>query len=192
MLVIWYERAMALREMRSGERPVMSSPSKTIRPPVGRSTPVRQLKKVDFPAPLGPMTARIWPRGTATLTLSRALSPPNCMLRPSVRRMMDASGPRPSAARAIRAACSLTLCELAGGRDDGLFLGDDLQDLVLAPADLEDELAGEGLVVFPPEGLVALGEVVALLHVQPLERLDELGGILAALEAGLLHADLEG
>ncbi len=65
MFVIWYERAMALREMRSGGSPVMSSSSTMMRPPVGRSTPVRQLKKVDFPAPLGPMTARIWPWGTA-------------------------------------------------------------------------------------------------------------------------------
>ena len=55
MLVIWYERAMALREIRLGGNPAMSSPSKTMRPAVGRNTPVRQLKKVDLPAPLGPM-----------------------------------------------------------------------------------------------------------------------------------------
>ena len=62
MLVIWYERAMALREMRSGGSPVMSSPSNRMRPAVGRITPVRQLKNVDLPAPLGPMMARISPR----------------------------------------------------------------------------------------------------------------------------------
>ena len=56
-------------------------------PPVGRSTPVRQLKNVDLPAPLGPMMARISPRGTATFTLLSAVRPPKRTLRPSVRRM---------------------------------------------------------------------------------------------------------
>ena len=39
-------------------RPVMSSPSKMMRPLVGRSTPVRQLKNVLLPAPFGPIMAR--------------------------------------------------------------------------------------------------------------------------------------
>ena len=38
-------------------RPVMSSPLKTMRPPLGRSTPVRQLKNVLLPAPFGPIMA---------------------------------------------------------------------------------------------------------------------------------------
>ena len=41
-------------------RPVMSSPLKKMRPPVGLSTPVRQLKKVLLPAPFGPMMAWIF------------------------------------------------------------------------------------------------------------------------------------
>ena len=42
---------------------VMSSPSKVIRPAVGLYTPVSMLKKVVFPAPFGPMSATIAPRG---------------------------------------------------------------------------------------------------------------------------------
>jgi hypothetical protein len=39
--------------------------------------------------------------------------------------------------------------------------------VVLAVLDVEDELADEGLVVLLPDRLVALGEVLALLDVQP-------------------------
>src|SRR2546425_1289560 len=65
----------------------MSSPLNTIRPLVGRSTPVRQLKKVDFPAPLGPIIARISPAGTPRDTLLRAASPPKRTVSPSVLRI---------------------------------------------------------------------------------------------------------
>ena len=59
---------MPFCEIRLGGRPVMSSPLNTMRPAVGRSTPVRQLKKVLLPAPFGPMMARISPRWTSKLT----------------------------------------------------------------------------------------------------------------------------
>ena len=59
---------MPFCEIMFGGSPVMSSPLNTIRPAVGRSTPVRQLKKVLFPAPFGPMMARISSRWTAKLT----------------------------------------------------------------------------------------------------------------------------
>src|SRR5678815_1705344 len=50
----------------------------------------------------------------------------------------------------------------------------------------------EGLMILLAEGLVPLREVVALLHLEPFEGLDELHGVLAAPEPGLLHADPEG
>ena len=53
---------MPFCEMRLGGRPVMFSPLNRMRPEVGRMTPVRQLKNVLLPAPLGPMMARISPR----------------------------------------------------------------------------------------------------------------------------------
>src|SRR2546426_9007203 len=89
MLVIWYERAIAFREMAWGGSPAMSSPLNTMRPLVGRSTPVRQLKKVDLPAPFGPMIARISPVGTARDTLLSAASPPKRTVSASVLRIGD-------------------------------------------------------------------------------------------------------
>src|SRR5688500_1827085 len=141
ILVIWYERATPWRETRSGGSPVMSCPSNRMRPLVGRSTPVRQLKNVDLPAPLGPITARISPCLTVTDTLLSAERPPNRIERPSVLRMTGAEAPRPLPAGASEEEVAATLRELAGGGHDRLVLGDDLQDLVLATAKLEHELA---------------------------------------------------
>src|SRR5262245_2671429 len=191
MLVIWYERATPCRDTRFGGSPVMSCPSNTIRPLVGRSTPVRQLKNVDLPAPLGPMTARISPRRTATETLLSAASPPNRIDRPSVLRMTGDAVPRPATAGAGVGILAATLRELAGGGHHGLVLGHDLEDLVLVPAELEQELSREGLVILLAQGLVPLREVVALLHLEALEGLDELHRVPAVPEARLLHADLE-
>ena len=86
---------MPFCEMRLGGRPAMFSPLKRMRPEVGRSTPVRQLKNVLLPAPLGPMTARISPRCTSKLTLLSAVRPPKRMVRPSVRSMAAEASPRP-------------------------------------------------------------------------------------------------
>src|SRR5262245_40339876 len=217
----------------------MSDPSKMIWPLVGRRTPVKQLKNVLLPAPLGPMMARISPRGTAKLTLFNAVSPPKRTVSFSVRRMGSvtpsargterpgseaAQGrhptstreppPRPAARagagsvseygrrhprvaqmdtpeRTGRRARLITLGELAGGREDGLVLRDDVEQPVLVVFDVEDEFADEGLVVFLPERLVALGEVVALLDLHPFQRLDQLHRVLTPAEARLLHAELE-
>src|SRR5262245_10073511 len=144
MFVIWYERAMPLREMTWGGSPATFSPSRRMRPLVGRSTPVTQLKKVLFPAPLGPMMARICPRGTVTLTRLTALKPPNRMVTSSVRRIGDSAAPRPpSVGRAAGApgagACSdatLLLRELAVGREDRLLLRNHLEDAVLVVLDV--------------------------------------------------------
>src|SRR5438094_693800 len=189
MLVIWYERAMALREIRFGGSPAMSSSANRMRPALGCSTPVTQLKNVDLPAPLGPMMARISPAGTAMLTSLSAVRPPNRMVSFSVRRRGAAPAPATGAARSI--CVPVTLDELAGGRHDRLLFRDRLDDVVLAVLDVEDELADDRLVVLFPHGLVALGEVVAFLHLQALESFDELHRVLVASEAALLHADLE-
>ena len=66
-----------------------------------------------------------------------------------------------------------------------------LDEVVGAAGDREDELAQEGLVVFLAERLVALREIGARLQLETFERLDELHGVVAALELRLLHADLE-
>src|SRR5262245_47632587 len=162
----------------------MSWPSNTMRPLVGRSTPVRQLKKVDLPAPLGPMMARISPRRTLTETPLSAVRPPKRIERPSVLRITGAGPPQPVAAGAASEDGEVTLGELARGGNDRLVLGNHVDDLVLARVHLEHELPREGLVILAAEGLVALREVVALLHLEAFQRLDELHGVLAPLEPG--------
>src|SRR5499426_3015232 len=97
---------MPFWEIRFGGRPVTSSPFRSTRPEVGRSTPVRQLKKVLLPAPLGPMTARISPRATSKLTPLSAVSPPKRTVSPSVRR---AGAESPPGAAVV----------VAGDREDG-------------------------------------------------------------------------
>ena len=79
------------------DRPVMSSPLKTMRPPVGRSTPVRQLKKVLLPAPFGPMMARTSSRATSKLTWLSAARPPKRTVSSSVVRIGADAAPRPVA-----------------------------------------------------------------------------------------------
>src|SRR5262245_6816461 len=129
MFVIWYERAIAFCAIRCGGSPAMSSLSKTIRPAVGRSTPVTQLKNVDLPAPFGPMMARSSPGCTAMETLLSAVSPSKRTVRPSVCRMGAALWL--SAAAAVQRG-PVMLVKLACRWDDRRLLGDDLYDPVLA------------------------------------------------------------
>src|SRR6266850_7517266 len=199
MLVIWYERAMPLREMRSLDSPVMSSSLNRMRPEEGRSTPVRQLKNVLLPAPLGPMTARISSRTSSKLTWLRAVSPPKRTVRSSVRRIGTEAGPSKEGAAVTYNAfgrwsvdiCSSGRREFAGRREYCLFLWHNFDDPVLAVVDLENELAQERLVIFFAQRFVALREIVAFLHLQAFECRDQFGCVVAALEARLLDAELE-
>src|SRR5262245_38648206 len=147
MLVIWYERAIPRWEIRSGDRPVMSSPARKIAPDAGRRTPVRQLKNVLLPAPLGPMMARTCPSGTEKSTAVRADRPPNRIVSFSVRssgraRAGAAVAPRLDLARpdfaGIGSAVTLGR-EPAGRRYDGLFLRHHVLDRVGAALHLVDE-----------------------------------------------------
>src|SRR5260370_35756167 len=141
-----------------GGCPASSSPFRKMGPLVGLSTPVTQLKRVLLPAPLGPMMARSSPRGTVRLTLPTAVRPPKRMVSPSVRRI-GSRAPRSNWTGAPGASAweAVTrLRELARGRNDRLFLRDDVEDLVLHVADFEEELAHEGLMVLPAKRVVAL------------------------------------
>src|ERR1700738_3101700 len=64
-----------------------------MRPEDGRNTPVRQLKNVLLPAPLGPMTARISSRASSKFTWLSAVNPPKRTVRSSVRRIGAEAGP---------------------------------------------------------------------------------------------------
>src|ERR1700722_16978014 len=56
---------------------VTSRPSNSMRPACGSRLPVIRLKRVDLPAPFGPMTPKASPRGTAKVTESETFKAPN-------------------------------------------------------------------------------------------------------------------
>src|SRR5882724_11051552 len=58
----------------------MSCPSNRTLPEVASRSPVRQLKKVDFPAPCGPIRPRMSPCSSVTLAASTALKLPKALV----------------------------------------------------------------------------------------------------------------
>src|SRR5580658_8486991 len=75
----WKVRPMPARACVSGEARVKSLPSNMMRPPVGIVSPARQLKKVDLPAPLGPMRPMISPSSTVRSAPATAQKLPNAL-----------------------------------------------------------------------------------------------------------------
>src|SRR5580704_9988245 len=73
----WKVRPMPARACASGDARVRSLPSNTMRPPVGSVSPARQLKKVDLPAPLGPIRPMISPSSTVRSAPDTARKLPN-------------------------------------------------------------------------------------------------------------------
>src|SRR5437588_8773250 len=71
----WWVRARPSRACASGNARVTSAPLNTTEPPVGGSSPARQLKKVDFPAPFGPMMPTISPSFTRRSAWATAVKP---------------------------------------------------------------------------------------------------------------------
>src|SRR5262245_16115850 len=72
----------------------MFSPSKTMEPAVGRRKPLRRLKQVVLPAPLGPMRPTISPFSTVRSTWLTAARPPKWRVRSRVSSSGIASGRR--------------------------------------------------------------------------------------------------
>src|SRR5258707_4005615 len=72
----WKVRPMPSRACVSAGALVTSTPSKTMRPSLGRKSPAMQLKKVDLPAPLGPMRPTISPASTCRSAPATALKLP--------------------------------------------------------------------------------------------------------------------
>src|ERR1700729_2113350 len=71
---------MPRRARASGVRLVMSWPSNNTLPEVDKRSPVRQLKKVDLPAPFGPIRPRISPCSSVTDAASTALKLPKAFV----------------------------------------------------------------------------------------------------------------
>ena len=76
----WKVRARPSLARASGGRRVTSAPAKDTVPEVTGKSPVRQLKNVDLPAPLGPIRPRMSPSSTVTDASSTALKAPNALV----------------------------------------------------------------------------------------------------------------
>src|SRR6185437_6359352 len=87
----WKVRPMPSRACASGEARVTSVPSKRTRPPVGWRSPERQLKKVDLPAPFGPMRPTISPASSVSSAPDRARKLPKARETWRASSSMDAS-----------------------------------------------------------------------------------------------------
>src|SRR6266516_6446083 len=129
--------------------PVISLPSKMMRPPVGRNTPVRQLKNVLLPAPFGPIMARSSPREASKLICDSAARPPNWTDKSSVLRIGGNAAPRPVAGEPVSIeGCARTLGgEGTGGWEVCLVLRYRLEKVEAASFNLVQELAQERLVI---------------------------------------------
>src|SRR5258708_31083929 len=87
----WRLRARPSRARASGGWCVTSTPAKCTVPEVGGRSPVRQLKKVDLPAPFGPIRPRISPCSKVTEAASTALKLPKALVTSHASRSMACS-----------------------------------------------------------------------------------------------------
>src|ERR1700744_532032 len=87
----WKVRASPSSARASGDSVVMSWPSKSTLPEVKARSPVRQLKKVDLPAPFGPIRPRISPCSRVTEAASTALKLPKDLVTSRPSRSMGGS-----------------------------------------------------------------------------------------------------
>src|ERR1700676_3696606 len=87
----WKVRARPICARASGARLVMSRPSNKTRPDVDSRSPVRQLKKVDLPAPFGPIRPRMSPCSRVTEAPSTALKLPKAFVTLRASRSMGCS-----------------------------------------------------------------------------------------------------
>src|SRR5665213_1527123 len=87
----WNVRARPSCARPSGVMPVISWPSNNTLPEVVSRSPVRQLKKVDLPAPFGPIRPRISPCSSVTDAASTALKLPNAFVTARASRSMGRS-----------------------------------------------------------------------------------------------------
>src|SRR5258708_11863103 len=87
----WKVRARPSCARASGVRLVMSWPSNKTLPDVDKRSPVRQLKKVDLPAPFGPIKPKMSPCSSVTDAASTALKLPKAFVTSQASRSMGCS-----------------------------------------------------------------------------------------------------
>src|SRR5579885_2621391 len=91
----WKVRPIPSRARASGAARVMSTPLKRMRPSVGARSPAMQLKKVDLPAPFGPIRPTISPASTESEASASATKPPKDLETLSVSSSMEDPGREP-------------------------------------------------------------------------------------------------
>src|SRR5207237_500079 len=123
----WNVRAMPRATIALGRSPTRLAPSNVRRPLSGRTRPVTTLKNVVLPAPLGPISPMMPPRGTTRSTSWRATTPPKRLVRPCTWRI---AASRPAGAAEAAGAAEHDHAEqhdrhleLERARRDGLQLG---------------------------------------------------------------------
>src|SRR6202171_616200 len=87
----WKVRARPRCARASGVKLVMSWPSNRTLPDVDNRSPVRQLNKVDLPAPFGPIRPRMSPCSSVTDAESTALKLPKALVTSRASRSMRCS-----------------------------------------------------------------------------------------------------
>ena len=113
----WNVRAMPRATIALGRSPARLAPSKTTRPPSARTRPVTTLKNVVLPAPLGPMSPMMPPRGTTRSTALSATTPPNAFVTPRTSRI---AAPCPTGPLATRSRSQAGMASIrAGGGASG-------------------------------------------------------------------------
>src|SRR5471030_18025 len=78
---IWNERITPMRAICAGRARLMSPPLNKIWPELGTRNLLSKLKQVVLPAPLGPISAWMWPRRTFRFTSLTAVYPLNSLVR---------------------------------------------------------------------------------------------------------------
>src|SRR3954470_15708889 len=174
----WNVRPMPARVRRNGGFDVMSAPSSSTRPLVGRSNPETRLKSVVFPAPLGPMTPSSSPSRTSSSTPVTMVAPPMTSPRYLVARIGDALTRGPYA----RFRLAPHRHERWRG-SEGVRRAEDLrlQLPVRALDELDAEHRLQRRVILRADGLEALGAE----ELEALERRDHLVDVVVALLQGL-------
>ena len=107
----WKVRAMPRATIALGRSPTRLWPSKVMRPLSGRLRPVTALKNVVLPAPLGPISPMMAPRGTTRSTSLSAITPPNFFTTPRT----SSSGAPSRAPPAIRSRSQPGMVSTRGG-----------------------------------------------------------------------------
>src|SRR5712691_4423738 len=149
---IWNVFASPRSTISYGGRPSIRSPRKTICPASGAYVPITRLKRVDFPAPFGPIRPTMLPAPTRMLHSSTAWIPPNAFETRSTDRRSTTSAAPDEDPRLLRCLERLWEESCRAEQDE-----EDEQDSECHEPDVEDSeapIGGQREPVLGPDGEV--------------------------------------